>query len=188
MQKVNKAGETVNYYINNAEMLKVIRDYREKCRVAAEEGKPKPQMPDYIGEKLYLIAEGLAKRYNFIGYSFIDEMKLDAIENCIAYFHNFNPDKVSPKTGKKYDNPHAYFTMVMWNAFVRRIQTEKKETLKKHKMLMHQFAASEGEEWFFNSNHSLDNSYMDEMVAQFEATTEKKKRGRPKKVKTNETA
>ena len=50
----------------------------------------------------------------------------DAIENCILYAHNFK------KEGK---NPFAYFTQMMYYAFLRRIQKEKKQMYIKYKLV-----------------------------------------------------
>ena len=52
----------------------------------------------------------------------------DGIENCLQYLHNFNP--------RKSNNPFAYFTQIIYYAFVRRIQKEKKQTTIKHRMIL----------------------------------------------------
>ena len=44
-------------------------------------------------------------------------MICDGIENCVQYIENFNPEKSS--------NPFAYFTQIIYYAFLRRIQKEK---------------------------------------------------------------
>ena len=51
----------------------------------------------------------------------------DGIENCLQYMSNFNPDKSN--------NPFAYFTQIIYYAFIRRIQKEKKQMLVKSKMI-----------------------------------------------------
>ena len=51
----------------------------------------------------------------------------DGIENCLQYLDNFDPDKSN--------NPFAYFTQIIYYAFVRRIQKEKKQTVIKQKMI-----------------------------------------------------
>ena len=43
----------------------------------------------------------------------------DGIENCLMYASNFDPAKSS--------NPFSYFTPIVYYAFVRRIQKEKKQ-------------------------------------------------------------
>jgi hypothetical protein len=71
------------------------------------------------------IAEGLSHKPNFINYSYRDEMISDGIENCLMYFENFDETKSS--------NPFAYFTQVIYFAFLRRIQKEKKQLYVKYK-------------------------------------------------------
>ena len=51
----------------------------------------------------------------------------DGIENCLQYLKNFNPDKSN--------NPFAYFTQIIYYAFIRRIQKEKKQSNIKYKMI-----------------------------------------------------
>ena len=52
-------------------------------------------------------------------------MMSDGIENCLMYFSNFDPTKSK--------NPFAYFTQIIYYAFLRRIQKEKKQTYVKYK-------------------------------------------------------
>jgi hypothetical protein len=108
-----------NHYVNNADFLKSMIQYKKDCRRAKRAAEPKPKIPDYMGKCLMLIAENLSHKPNFISYSFRDEMICDAIENCIMYFDNFDP--------KKSKNPFAYFTQIIYFAFIRRIHKEKKQ-------------------------------------------------------------
>ena len=77
-----------------------------------------------------------------MNYTFKDDMVSDGIENCLQYIHNFNPDKSN--------NPFAYFTQIIYYAFIRRIQREKKQTHVKHKLIEKQdyraFVTMEGDE------------------------------------------
>ena len=85
-------------------------------------GEEKPRVSNYIGECFLKIANGLSHKPNFMNYTFKDDMVSDGIENCLQYIHNFNPDKSN--------NPFAYFTQIIYYAFIRRIQREKnKHTL-----------------------------------------------------------
>ena len=102
-----------------------VRVWRQKN--AEAEGKKKPQVPNYIGECFIKIAQHTSYRPNFIGYPFREEMVSDGIENCLMYFHNFDPEKS--------DNPFGYFTLVVWRAFLRRIAKEKKELEKKYRYI-----------------------------------------------------
>lgn len=115
------------HYINNRTLLEELVKYREKCAQAKEDGKERPRIPEYIGECFYKIATRLSTKYKFVNYTFRDEMISDAVMNCVAIVHNFNPDKSS--------NPFAYFTQVINNAFIRRIMYEKKQTYVKYKYM-----------------------------------------------------
>ena len=114
-----------NHYVNNADFLKALIQYKKDCKTAKLEGTDKPKIPDYVGKCIMLIAENLSRKPNFMSYSFREEMVSDAIENCIRYFDNFDP--------KKSKNPFAYFTQIIYYAFLRRIEKEKKELYVRYK-------------------------------------------------------
>jgi hypothetical protein len=113
------------HYINNEDFLKALVEYKESCILAKKKELPKPEIPNYIGECFMKIAEGLSHKPNFINYTYRDEMMSDGIENCLMYFDNFDPSKSK--------NPFAYFTQIIYYAFLRRIQKEKKQMYVKYK-------------------------------------------------------
>ena len=115
------------HYVDNAKFLQAMKDWKEQCKDAEEAGDEPPRISDYIGECFLKIANGLSFRPNFINYTYRQEMISDGIENCLQYIHNFNPEKSK--------NPFAYFTQIIYYAFIRRIQKEKKQTHVKHKMI-----------------------------------------------------
>jgi hypothetical protein len=125
MTRTKKKSE---HYVNNADFLAAMKDYRKIVTQAKKENKPKPPVTDYIGSCFLKIANHLSYRPNFINYTFRDDMISDGIENCLQYLDNFNPSKSN--------NPFAYFTQIIYYAFVRRIQKEKKQTTIKHKLIM----------------------------------------------------
>jgi DNA-directed RNA polymerase specialized sigma subunit len=112
-------------YVNNPDLLQALIDYKDACKDAEDSGDKLPQVPEYVGKCILLIAQRLATKPNFSGYSYKEEMISDGIENCLQYIHNFDPEKSS--------NPFAYFTQIIWYAFLRRIQKEKKQTYIKFK-------------------------------------------------------
>ena len=115
------------HYVNNKEFLEALVVWKAKVRKAAEEGKPKPQITNYIGECFLKIANHLSFRPNFVNYMFKDDMICDGVENCVQYIDNFDPAKSS--------NPFAYFTQIIYYAFLRRIQREKKQLEIKNKII-----------------------------------------------------
>ena len=115
------------YYVNNKEFLAAITDYREKVHAAAEAGEARPRVNNYIGSCFLKIATHLSYKPNFVNYMFREDMICDGIENCLQYIDNFNPEKSK--------NPFAYFTQIIYYAFLRRIQKEKKQLEIKGKIL-----------------------------------------------------
>ena len=120
------------HYIDNKEFHAAMIAWKELCKEAEEAGEEKPQVTNYIGECFLKIANGLSYRPNFINYTYRSEMVSDGIENCLQYIHNFDPDKSK--------NPFSYFTQIIYYAFLRRIQKEKKQSHIKNKMIeKHQY-------------------------------------------------
>jgi len=115
------------HYVDNEKFLIVMGEYREKYLQAKDTEKELPVLPDYAGECFLKIAERLSHRPNFINYAFREEMVSDGIENCVMYASNFNPDKSK--------NPFAYFTQIIYYAFLRRIEKEKKQLYIKYKTM-----------------------------------------------------
>ena len=113
------------HYINNPDFLQALVDYKEEQKRCKTNKLPEPPIPNYIGECFMKIAEGLSHKPNFINYTYRDEMMSDGIENCLMYFDNFDPAKSK--------NPFAYFTQIIYYAFLRRIQKEKKQLYVKYK-------------------------------------------------------
>jgi DNA-directed RNA polymerase specialized sigma subunit len=88
------AREKVNY-VNNAEFLKAIVEYKKACIDAENSGEDNPKIPNYIGQCVYKISTRLASRPNFSGYTYKDDMISDGLENAIQALGNFDPEKSS---------------------------------------------------------------------------------------------
>ena len=109
-----------NNFIDNKEMYAAFVEYRRVCEEAKERGDERPpQIPRYIGKCFLDIAEHLSMRPNFSNYIYRQDMVMDAVENCVVYCRNFDPEKSK--------NPFSYFTQVCWYAFIRRIGKEKRQ-------------------------------------------------------------
>jgi DNA-directed RNA polymerase specialized sigma24 family protein len=127
--------DNANHYINNKEFLKCLIEYQEHIEKCKKEGNTKPYVTDYIALCFLQIAQRLSYRPNFINYTYKDDMISDGLENCLAYMHNFNPEKSK--------NPFAYFTQIIYYAFLRRIQKEKKQQYIKYKVFTDQISEIE---------------------------------------------
>ena len=120
------------HYVNNAEFSQAIVDYVESVNEAKEFGNVLPVVPDYIAICFLKIAENLSHKSNFIRYTYREEMVMDAVENCLMAVENYNIN-ASTRTGKP--NAFAYFTQIIWYAFLRRINKEKKQQEIKQKYM-----------------------------------------------------
>ena len=119
--------KVTQHYVDNKKFLAEMTKFRARVIRAKDSGRKRPMVTNYIGECFLKIANHLAYRPNFINYTFRDDMISDGIENCLQYMDNFNPEKS--------DNPFAYFTQIIYYAFIRRIQKEKKQVLVKQKII-----------------------------------------------------
>ena len=116
------------------------------------------------------IAENLSHKPNFLSYTFRDEMVADAIENCVMYVDNFDPAKSS--------NPFAYFTQIVYYAFLRRIQKEKKQLYVKYKStetagILDEFELNENEDGTFRQFELYEN--ISEFINNYENARKEKK-------------
>lgn len=162
-----------NHYVNNGDLLRTIEQYKAACEIAKLEGNVKPKIPDYIGKCLMLIAENLSHKPNFLSYSFRDEMIADSIENCIMYFDNFDPNKSK--------NPFAYFTQIIYFAFIRRIQKEHKQLYVRYKSTEQIGVLDEYEQFELDESSGQHKQFemydnISEFIAKYENTRLKKKK------------
>lgn len=160
------------HYINNEDFLNALVEYRKLCNKAKKEKKSEPNIPNYIGECFLKISEHLSRKPNFISYSFRDEMISDGIENCLMYFRNFDP--------KKSKNPFAYFTQIIYFAFLRRIAKERKQLYVKYKAT-EQFGILDEAEMFEDENGNLKSFQLYDNISEFIKDFEEKKQAKKKK-------
>lgn len=107
-------------YVDNKKLFAAMVVFIKDFQATKAAGTPKPEIPRYIAECISKICNGLATKANYqSNQSYKDEMVGDAIENCIRYIGGFNPEKSN--------NPFAWFSQIAANAFLRRIEKEKKE-------------------------------------------------------------
>lgn len=122
MNKVKKNP----HYVNNKDFHDALIQYKRKVELSKERGTPKPKIPNYLGDCFLKIATHLSYRPNFVNYMFREDMISDGVENCVQYISNFDVERT---------NPFAYFTQIVYYAFLRRIQKEKKQIEIKEKII-----------------------------------------------------
>ena len=156
-------------YISNKELYEHIIKYKASLEYSIINNTSKPKVSDYIGQAIVLICENLAKKPNFVGYTsqWKQEMISDGMVDCIAAVDNFDPSKTT--------NPFAYFTQIAWNAFIRRIFKEKKQTYIKYKNLQNEYFLYdlESDESIQQTKH---NDNIDDFIKSFEKSLTKIKK------------
>ena len=103
-------------YVNNPTFQACLVKYKRDCEAAAAAGKQKPQLPRYFAESIMQIADRLGRKPQFCNYSYLPDMQSDGIMAAVRYADSYKCDE--------YQNPFAYFTRIIWNAFINRINVE----------------------------------------------------------------
>jgi hypothetical protein len=186
MNKVIKP-KSKKHYVNNKDLYAAMVEFKNLVNEAKETGKQNPRIPHYVGESIMKIATHLAYRPNFANYTFREEMISDGIENCLLYINNFDP--------AKSQNPFAYFTQIIYFAFIRRIQKEKKHLYTKYAAIEYaniMGETSDSQEGDRSNNYDTDIKYgewskeqMEKFMGDFE-TSKGIKRGKKEVVKEKE--
>ena len=120
------------HYVNNQEFSAAVVDYVGTVKEVKDSSKAITVVTDYVATCFLRIAENLSHKSNFIRYTYREEMVMDAVENCLKAVENYDIN-ASTRTGKP--NAFAYFTQIIWFAFLRRITKEKKQQEIKEKYL-----------------------------------------------------
>ena len=123
-KEVKKKPRDKPHYVNNKLFSQSVVDYVTSVNEAREKTEDEPVITEYIGSCFLKIAEGLSHKPNFVGYTYREEMVMDAVENCIKAIMNYDVKKAT-RTG--LPNAFAYFTQITYYAFLRRIAKEKKQ-------------------------------------------------------------
>ena len=179
-KEIEEEVKSLKHYIDNVKFCKSMTEWKKKVNKAEAVGDRRPPVTDYIAESFLKIAEHLSHRPNFINYPFREDMIGDGVENCLLYAHNFDPQKSS--------NPFSYFTQIIYYAFLRRIEKEKKQAFIKYKCLQMNDIDGKFNEWmkrndggyseFLQKTFSLTETDIEKMEPK-----EKKKRKRRRKEK-----
>jgi DNA-directed RNA polymerase specialized sigma24 family protein len=184
IQKVKEKTdeEKKKHYVDNVKFFDAMKDWKQSLENAKISKLPTPPVTDYIAQCFYDIADRLSHRPNFINYPYREDMVGDGIENCLRYAHRF--DEI------KYKNPFAYFTQIIYYAFLRRIEKEKDQAFVKYKCLEARDMDNKYTNWLKDNGESatfgefLQNNFFiseDDINRMEEKLKKKPKRGRKKK-------
>jgi hypothetical protein len=176
-----------SHYIDNERFLEELVIHKKAVNKAKKSGTKPPGVTNYIGQCFLDIANNLAKKPNFANYTYKDEMISDSVENCIMYATNFDP--------KKSRNPFAFFTQIIYYAFLRRIQKEKKQLFIKMKCFEQNDPTGRFRNWMEEEHMKYEDSTQSPFVDfiqpehsnsnQEESKSKKKKRKKKKSSSNN---
>lgn len=130
-------------FVDNKKLYEVLVDWNAKLLDNAD-----TPIPEYVGASILNISNGLAQRWNFVGYTDLwrEAMVSDGIEVCVKNIRHFDVHKFS--------NPHAYLSQICFRAFINRIRIEKRDAAIKDKYFMEHVYDSNNEE--FNVNVDMN--------------------------------
>lgn len=115
---------SVNYVENSMLYSLVVayseefKEYKRKLKEGLE--AKRPSISPELGCMIYNISENLAKKGNFAGYTWKDDMIQDGCLACVLYLHNYNKD---------YPNAFGYVTSICARAFINHIKKQKKHSI-----------------------------------------------------------
>lgn len=117
--KHQKSGkQKPRIYVTNAQLY-------DALVIAHQKNEITPELADIFMK----MTEKLANSYNFSGYSYIEDMKGEAL---VILCHNWKTFKINSNRP-----PFPYFTQIIYNVFIQVIQKEKKTSkLKDYYRLM----------------------------------------------------
>jgi DNA-directed RNA polymerase specialized sigma subunit len=121
--KRTRLKKTDNNYINNADFTESVSVWLQ----ANKDDNIKRPMPTEVAESIMKLVNNFSNKRNFSGYTYLDDMKSEALITCVKYAHNFDP--------AKSNNAFAYFTQIINNAFKMFLNKEKYQKSIKDKII-----------------------------------------------------
>lgn len=106
-EKKKVVKKTRNKYLNNKDLLAEVIKSKEAGR-----------MSDKLANMLLMLCSRYAKRSNFAGYTFNDDMQGFAMYMLVKTWDSFNPSKSN--------NPFAFYTQCIKHSFMQFLNQEKK--------------------------------------------------------------
>lgn len=126
-RKSQVTGKDVVDYVDKKKFTQAVIDYVTVQNERKEQGLPQEKIPEYIGDCIIKIVNGLSNRYNFRKYTWRDEMVGDAIIASVRAIPKFDPERSK--------NAYGFITQCSWFVFVNRIKLEKKQIAIKENMI-----------------------------------------------------
>lgn len=118
----SSAKKKTNNYVDNQALFEDIRDnYYPLVKEWRADGRPgnPPPVTEIMARDIFLISTNfcLYRKYHHLKHLH-DDLAAYAALTVMKYIHNFNPEK--------YNNPFAYITRMVNNAFLQYLKAESK--------------------------------------------------------------
>ncbi len=124
IRPMGEQSDATTHYVDGEKLAIEMGKWKDEYNRCKKEELDTPIPNDYIGHCIIQIADNVGNLHNFRRYSYLDEMKLAAIENIVRYLYNYKPE-AETKGGKP--NPFAYFTRNIMRSFITHINTENRQ-------------------------------------------------------------
>ncbi len=176
-KNTEKSEDKSSHFVDRQAFYQALVERRRHINEFGE----KPPVTEFIGKCLLDTIKGLSMKHQFIGYSFREEMVMDAVVHCLRYIDSFDPEVST--------NPFSYFTQTSYYVFLDRIKKERGEQYVKYALMLDSAALKEvSEQPDQYTQHDIDLSELDtnhiaEFVQKYEQTAlaPKPKSTKPKK-------
>jgi hypothetical protein len=139
--------------------------------VKYKNGEGGRRVEDYVGKCILDICNNLAKKPCWAGYTYVDEMIEDGIENCTKAIRSYD-------VTKETKNPFWYFSFIANRAFIRRLESEKDQNALKHLNARYYHIQGSIDDW--ETNELSDN-----VIREFEERKNRQKEKARKQRKKN---
>jgi DNA-directed RNA polymerase specialized sigma24 family protein len=127
----NKMTEEDEEFDNRDVLDSIIQEYdketynvrkgelEEKFTKEVTKTKIRNYSKEKFGEQVLMLIHNLLKKHCFSGYTqeYKEDFAIDAIEKIFKYSHNFDPTKISDRSGKRV-KAFAYLTQITTQAFI----------------------------------------------------------------------
>ncbi len=110
------------HYVKNKDLLAEVIASKNKWRTSNVTRSPSECMSPELVRMLLLMVDRYAERANWSKYSYVEELKGQAILSLCSNWHKFDENRVSLNP----PNPFSFYTSVIQNAFKYQIGKEKK--------------------------------------------------------------
>jgi hypothetical protein len=118
-------------YLNDQDLLEEILKSKQKM-IDNPNLLPGEAMTLTLAKMFMLLVERIGQKPNWANYSYIQELKQEALVNLVSKWYKFDCEK--------YDKPFAYFSTVVERSFIGQLNKEKKPQKIKDALLADQGA------------------------------------------------